>query len=62
MITVIYKKPEAVKGHKDVWLIGYTHTQFEKCKCNTFHFGTYAEAQAKIDSYPSILRRYTYRK
>ncbi len=52
MVTVIYTEPhlKTVAGKK-VWLIGWTKTQFEKCKCNLFHAGTKEEAQNKIDSY-----------
>lgn len=52
MVTVIYTEPhqKTVSGKK-VWLIGWSKTQFEKCKCNIYHAGTKEDAQAKIDSY-----------
>lgn len=51
MIVTIYVKPYKT-DKEDVWLIGWSKTQFEKCKCNIFHCGTYQSAQEKIDSIP----------
>lgn len=52
MVIVIYTEPHSatVLGKKR-WLIGWTKTQFEKCKCNLYFDGTREDAQNKIDSY-----------
>lgn len=52
MVTVIYTEPhgKTVFGKK-LWLIGWSKTQFEKCKCNLYFDGTKEDAQKKIDSY-----------
>lgn len=51
MVTVIYNKPHQTNTN-NVWLIGWSKTQFEKCKCNIFFWGDYQSAQEKIDSIP----------
>lgn len=50
MVTVIYKKPYFHK--RGLWLIGWSKTPFEKCRCNIFHKGSFEEAMEKINSYP----------
>jgi hypothetical protein len=50
MITVIYTKPH--QSHVNgFWLIGWSKTQFEKAKCNTYHKGSYESAVEKIDNF-----------
>lgn len=51
MVTVIFTEPHKT-AQPDVWLIGWSKTQFEKAKCNIFHRGDYASAMAKIVSIP----------
>lgn len=49
MVTVIYVKPYYIED--GLWLIGWSKTQFEKCKANIHFKGTYEQAQEKIDSF-----------
>lgn len=51
MVVVTYTKPHKT-SQENVWLIGWTKSSFEKVKCNTFHWGSYESAVAKIASTP----------
>lgn len=49
MVTVIYTKPHKT-NQANVWLIGWSKSNFEKVKCNIFHRGSFESAIADIDS------------
>lgn len=49
MVTVIYTEPHQYR--EGAWVIGWTKTQFDRCKSNIFFYGTRRDAQEKIDSY-----------
>ena len=49
MTTVIYTEPHPYK--KDIWIIGWSKSSFEKVKGYIFFKGNFKEAQGRIDSY-----------
>ena len=50
MVTVIYKNP--IYKEDDLYIIGWSKTQFEKSKMWLFHRGNKESAQEKINSMP----------